>query len=302
MIPRAYGQILRWLVLAAALAALAGMARHSEARWPDWNDLDWTFLILLAPAQILCNLMLAQSLRVNLGAAGLTLKDAHAVTLIRAYSNLIFPFAGTGYSAYLLKEKFQIPLTRFGVASVEWTAHQYLASAVTGLAMLGFASVSPGFRILLGSVLGITLLACLVWMAAVRWMPLGYMRKYLNQTDVRAHFRPVDTLLSVGLQFGLTGMRALRFGLACLALGNWPGVNTALVLSVTGDLGSLINLTPNGIGLREALVTVAGSAVGLMAEFVLVAVMLDRIAVTAVTIGFGAFYAARIRFQRTARG
>lgn len=296
-------RVLRRLLLLIAISSIIWMAISSELPVSRLLSLNWVAVALLLAAHACCNILLAESLRLNLGKHNLKFAEAHRLTYIRTYANLALPFGGTGYAAYLLKQEQQISMTRLGAASFEWTAHQFFAVALLGFIALARIrlpeeTVTLAASITLGSVMSASLLS----MLASRVLPLkwtGRFREPLQQW--RDEQLGVHTLLqSITLQLALTMVRVARLASALLALGYWPGIWETMLYSIAGDLVSLVNLTPSGIGLREALVALTARLVTTAAGIVLLAALLERIAISLLTIGVGSAFLNRS--LRNARG
>ncbi len=81
----------------------------------------------------------------------------------------------------------------------------------------------------------------------------------------------------VAVESGWLAVSALRLSLALAALGHAVELDRVVALSVAGALTTAVGIFPAGLGLREALIAVVGTAVGLGLDVSVLVGTVDRL-------------------------
>lgn len=83
-------------------------------------------------------------------------------------------------------------------------------------------------------------------------------------------------------------IRVARLLLIFFFLGGEAEFNFLLLMSIVGEVAVLLNLTPGGIGMREAAIAIAAQVYGIDLDIALKAALLDRVLILVTTFFFGA--------------
>lgn len=83
-------------------------------------------------------------------------------------------------------------------------------------------------------------------------------------------------------------IRVARLLLIFFFLGGDAEFNFLLLVSIIGEVAVLLNLTPGGIGMREAAIAIAAQVYGIDLDIALKAALLDRVLILVTTFVFGA--------------
>lgn len=89
---------------------------------------------------------------------------------------------------------------------------------------------------------------------------------------------------AAGWQLLTLALRGLRLQLAFASVGHPVPFPAALAASLLADLTVVVQVTPAGLGLREAAIGYAGAVTGVGAETAVAAALLDRLAWTGAVI------------------
>lgn len=192
----------------------------------------------------------------------LPLREFTKVSIVGSASNYL-PVPG----ALIAKSVW---LKRKGVNSKLIVATQVLASlSWLGLSFLLAVLARSGIEIFL-LFLAITLI--------LFFLSLRYLRNDLNVSNS-------SQLISV--QIVLVFLNSLKLYAIFSLIGSPISLYTVFILQFAGVATLLINFTPAGLGVREALYLLAGGVVSLEAEPILIASSIERVSsLLALTIGF----------------
>ena len=215
--------------------------------------------------------------------------DIFWVNWARTFMNQVIPASGLAYYLDFMKRK----------QSVGWSAIASLALpqfflAVTALLFLGALCAWLGQGIEGGFKSWITLLLFLAFV--ISWLAVLHFKSILAVLGVtKIRGRDISSLgffegktklfyMVFCLQLLAISMRMLRFYLVFLfAFSSVPFWNMALI-AVMGEFGLLMQLTPGGIGLREAIMVSAGHVYQFDLSMLLSVVLVERALVIITTV------------------
>lgn len=259
------------------------------------------FLILALALMIsishgLINFLLYRSL-----GAGVGLLESISLAAANSLANLL-PFAGGMVAKGIyLKQRFGLSYTRFLSATMALFVIMVASSGAVGLATLAYVHQIVGMEIpplLVAGFLAMLLSLAILWVPP-SLLPSGRWTVQFEQFLNGWHFmrrQPRLLLQLLLLQLGLMLVLAGRYW-AAFHLMSQPTTFTDCLLFAAGTtLTQLVTITPDGLGIREAIVGGTATLLGFDLGASVVAVTIDRLVSTAMTIALGSlalYYLAR---------
>lgn len=276
-------KVARTSVALASLALLAYLVRDQIDSLRVLGDVDWHDLIGLSLFFLASHVVMAALWNWALGRQGcvLGLADNFLLTFLRTYWNLLFPWAGGSAAGIYLKKRVGLAYSTYVhiLWELSWTglATISIAGAVAFVTAPGRPDVQGMAIVVLGA-LGVFSLA----MARITRFPSigktlpARFRKWLqHRVGPLANAMPIIPLLAFAL--GLFLLRTGRTWLLFLAIDSPVPIVDAVLFTVFAELSVAVNLTPNGLGIREAAISITAGVLGHEPGLGLAAGILDRL-------------------------
>ena len=289
------------------LSALFYLGRDHLGKITALRQADPLWIGAMISVFLITRLFSGQILRNALATLGhhLSISEAFFLTILRAYAGLIIPRAGLGAAGIYLKVRHQVNFTRYGALVLPILFLQLGVIGPLGMAALLGQSMSAGGAIpwhilaIFAVVTAIGILALLINIRVPkRWtgrVAQG-LRHMSESWSILARSRNLVVSLTF-YQFLMALLRATRLYLALVALGHSPSLLGVLIASLLADLAFFVGITPNALGIREAVITFSALYLGVSPDEAFAAAVLDRIVVTLTTI-----VVAQIALWRLMRG
>lgn len=290
---------IRPLLGLGTLCAIAIWLRHDLARLHFPGIAAIPCMVFLGLLWIANQLVLAEALRQALGQSdrsrhphGWPRRAILDGSVLRGYFNLLLPLSGTALLGAHLRTQIAVPFSRYWYGTLRLLIYQ---SAVLGILMfilLGTADLNPKLRIAMSTAAVLALGPLGLPVAGrLRRLP-GWLRKGLAHLGLGpdTNMDPVgwpQATHGVFLQALAFGLRLARLYVALRIMGTPVSPFPLLMMQIASDLATLLNLTPNSIGIREAAIVFAGHAGGLATGALLAAALLDRVVTTALLLLWG---------------
>lgn len=220
--------------------------------------------------------------------------DANSLTyfslsVLSSYANLLLPRSGIATTAAFLKCQCGVRLTDFGAVTFFNGFLFLFCGSSLALAALHLQLGSDWFsEVWLFATLYV-LLAASALTATFNWKRLKLdkltgrlgswlerpMHKLQHASTHLAQSRFAGQLFWI--QLGMAGLRALRLGAACWALGVEFDALGVLLASALGDVVFVFAITPAALGFREFVIAFAATAMGVTPELALSIAIFDRL-------------------------
>jgi uncharacterized membrane protein YbhN (UPF0104 family) len=272
-------------VLAAALLLLvmAYVYRHRETlhNLPPLDATSWLAILAATAAGTLVSVLAVQRMLAamatptSIGEMFLLHNAAHLL-------NLLPLKAGTLLRANYLRSHHDLSYPRFGVFALYLTL---LTAFVTSLLGLGCLLVVYGLEQPVNRVFAGILAAASVATLAVLLLPLpvphwegrwgNVLRQLLDARRELMH-RPAALLPPVACLLTTYLLGVVRLGLIYAGLGLDAHPGGLLLLGALGQISTLANLTPGGLGVRELLLGGGAAVLGVPVEAGLLAALIER--------------------------
>lgn len=234
---------------------------------------------------------------INLGlyrdlGAKVNIVEAVSLAAVNNLANQL-PFAGgmVAKGAYL-KRKFGLTYTRFLSATVALFVLMVSASGAVGLATLAY------MRLVLARDVPLLLVAGFLVMllgVAVLWLPASLaprgrwtarFEQFLDGWRFVGR-RPALLIMLLLLQLALMVVLAGRYWTAFHLMSQNVSLADCLLFAAATVLTQLVTITPDGLGIREGIVGGIATLLGFDIGVSVVAVTIDRLVSTAITIALG---------------
>jgi uncharacterized membrane protein YbhN (UPF0104 family) len=285
------------LLLLAALLIFGTYLYRNANRYHELLNFSFTSILLLFGLVLvipLANGIINYLLYRGLGVL-LPLREGFGLAAVNTLANQL-PFAGglVAKGVYL-KQRYDLPYTRFLSATAALYACFIAANGGVGLGVMALLSITGestptllkiGFGVMTTSVL-------LVWSPA----DLGFLpstwRERLKQLVEGGQVLSRNRMLLVqlvGVQIITTLAAAGRFWITFHALSQDVTYAQCLLFAAATILTRLVSIAPGGLGVREGIVAAVASLLGREAGVSAVAVGIDRLATTSVIIVLGTIY------------
>ncbi|HMB54059.1 MAG TPA: lysylphosphatidylglycerol synthase domain-containing protein [Thermoanaerobaculia bacterium] len=280
----------RWVARLKAVVGLALLAviavyvyRHADmlSRLPALSVGAWAAIVALT-AGIGTTSVLAVQRMLNAVGAGVRFGEMFLLHNAAYLLNLLPAKAGTVLRATYLKRRHDFSFARFGVFAVGLTLLTVLVSSAIGLASLltvyGLDSLAGRvFAALLAASVTASALLLLVPLPTPRWSGRlgGALREFVASRGELVR-RP-RALLGPGAWL-LCGylLTTARLGVIYQGVGLSPHLGGLLLLGALGQVSTVVNLTPGGLGVRELLLGGGAAVLGVPVEVGLLVALIER--------------------------
>lgn len=292
---RHLGRALRTAIAVVSLGALIYAGRD------QLSDLDLLLTVGLLHVTALSVLFLGGHLglaalwswALRIQSCRLNLSDSLLLIFMRTYFNLLFPWAGGTAAGVFLKRRLQLPYTTY--AHLAWEINWLnlsVAAAAGATALALFSHDIPHATALTLAFIALTIasfgLACVFRLPCDRRFLPGRAGQWLRQyAGPLATALPAPPLIALLIVLAL--VRITRTWILFAAVGFPVSPVDAVILTLLAELSVAINLTPNGLGIREAAISLTAAFIGHDAGVGLAAAILDRLIFTAWTLLVGQF-------------
>lgn len=215
-------------------------------------------------------------------------RDGFFISNLTGLSNLLLPRAGVGTAALYLNRRHEVPFSDYGSITVFLALLDAVATGLVGLLSLALAAALTAapfdLRIALafaGVVLGGVAATQIRMDLPARFD--GRIARFLRSLGtgwkkLKVHGSAMARIAAIRLL--LLPLTAVRLQLAFIALGVDVPFLGVLLAAMLGTLAQISSITPAGIGIREAAVAYAASAIGCTPATALAAAVLDRLVTT----------------------
>lgn len=268
------------LLLGLILVYLANNAAELE-RLPRFGASTWAGILGITALGTLLSALSVQSLLAVLG-VGTGFLEMYWLHSAAYLMNLLPGRLGTVLRAHYLKKHHRLSYTRFGLFALYLSLLTSLMTALVGLvclvAVYGLDATAHRVSALLlgGSVLlTATLLFLPLPLPAWRGRVAGLVARLLAaRGELLGRWRDLRSPALWVFVVYLLGV--WRLGLIYEGLGLEARLEGLLLLGALGQLTLLVNLTPGGLGLRELLLGMGGTVLGVPMEAGLLAALIER--------------------------
>lgn len=291
---RSLGKLLPVIISIGLLVGFAIYLSRNAHRFVTLLNISPSLLLLAVALNLtafagngLINLVLYR----HLGAA-VIVAEAMSLAAVNTLANLL-PFAGgmVAKGAYL-KRKFGLTYTRFLSATVALFVLMVSASGAVGLATLAYMRLVLGRdvpRLLVAGFLVMLLGIAILWLPA-SLVPRGRWTARFEQFLDGWRFvgrRPALLIMLLLLQLALMVVLAGRYWTAFHLMSQNVSLADCLLFAAATVLTQLVTITPDGLGIREGIVGGIATLLGFDIGVSVVAVTIDRLVSTAITIALG---------------
>ena len=279
--------------------SVAGLLYYTATNWPSFQRLSIVSPLYVIPFMIALFLnyaVLAMIMKVLTQSLGLKLgiSEAFLLSIMTSFHNMVLPFrGGMGTRALYLKKRYNYAYTSFLATVSAGYVLMFLVASGLGLATLIYSYTSLGIvsGVLFLVFSGIVSLLVIVvlfsprvrsrnneWLNRVgrvinSWALIREDRSLILVTTVLSMLQMLLETAGVFLQFQVFGLHV-------------PFVKCIFLASV-GSLGQVLQITPAGLGVNEALVVFSAQAIGVTPTETLAATLLGRAVQSAVLIALG---------------
>jgi uncharacterized membrane protein YbhN (UPF0104 family) len=289
----------RRLLSAAVLAiTVGGLVYYAVTNWGDFENLTLAspiFIVPTIPLLLLRYLMIGLTTRELMRPLGLKLgvAEATALSIMTGFYNVVLPFrGGVATKAVYLKTRYGFSYTNSLATLSASYILTLLISSLLGLATLLLTYSSTGFAsgVLLLAFGGIFvgLVFVVLFSPKIPETRFGWINRgvhVINAWDVIKQNRRLILVTSV-----LTLLQALALSADTLLLFKVFGVavpfGKCIFMDSVGSLAQLIQVTPAGLGVNEALLVFSTQAIAVLPADALAMALLGR------AVGFAVLAAA----------
>jgi uncharacterized membrane protein YbhN (UPF0104 family) len=228
-------------------------------------------------------------------AVPLTYSEGIGLGVVNSLANQLPLAGGLVAKGYYLKQRHSLPYTDFLGATGALYVCFVAANGVMGTVTLALLAIQQDIPLSLQlAFLGMAASVALLWIPLDRFgfLPDKWDRRFKQMVEGWRVLKLKRSLLArlIGLQMLMTIVSAGRFWIAFHAFSQKISLGECLLFSSATILTRLVNITPNGIGVREGIVAGLASVLGFQPGVSAVAVGLDRLVATAVIIALGTVY------------
>lgn len=284
--------VYRSLRMVAALASLAAIIYLGRRHWERLDvllNVQLHDIAGLSGLFLLTHVVIAACWDSALRSQGrfVNFTEQLLITFLRAYLNLLLPWAGAGAVAVYMKKRAAIPYSNYLYLQWELTWISLASLGTGGVLMLTLFPAAPN-SMLYGMILlvaGSLLMVYAVRLMKNGWLLPGIVEWLRKRTGEEASPLPIARLFLMTLVNFV--VRSARTWLLFVAIGSPITLVEAVLLTVAADLAVAINITPNGLGIREAAISVAAAVLGHDPGIGVAAAVLDRVVFTFWIVVFG---------------
>ncbi len=246
------------------------------------------FIVISQVATISLNALLNQKIIKTLN-RDIAYKDSLLLQYANNFLNKIVSEGGAVFRGYFLKEVYNLPYTKYISTIAGSYILTFLSYSIIGIVSLGYIYFSRG-------IINYLVLAFFVLLLLGTVTFIIINPKFKNKKDLRV-LRWVTSILEGWKEikrnkkdlFTFTGLILLillvnvpQSVLIYSALGHNLGIFESLYTSSLGIMTTFVNITPNGIGIREGIYMFSSEVIGLDPDIILLGSLITR-AVTMIT-------------------
>jgi uncharacterized membrane protein YbhN (UPF0104 family) len=275
-----------------AVAVLLGWRFLSELHRlktvPAWNVVGLASLYLASRATF------GQVMRVMLARLGhrVSAVESFVAMTLMVYASLLVSHAAAGASAGYLYARRRVSPSAFGSTLLAMNALQMCCVGLAGIGSLlvlrGQGTEAPhGVLLVLFAAAALGGVCAAFVRFPLRGAWTGRVATFLRRVNValdQIGRAPGTLAVAAAWQLLTLALRGLRLELAFASVAHPAPFPAALAASLLADLTVLVQVTPAGLGLREAAIGYAGAVTGVGAETAVAAALLDRVAWTGAVI------------------
>lgn len=212
-----------------------------------------------------------------------------SLSVLGSYANLLLPRSGIATTAAFLKCNCGVGLADFGaVTFYNGILFVFSGSALALLTLHLYLGREWQNEVLLFAVLYSLFLASAL-ASTFDWKKLRLGRSgsrvpsWIERPFNKLQYASANLVQSrfsgelIVIQFAMAGLRALRLGVACWALGVAVDPLGVLLASALGDVIFVFAITPAALGFRELAIAFSASAMGITPETALSIAVFDRL-------------------------
>lgn len=289
----------RWLlgvgVLAVCFALAMRYAGDQQLAVPQVSRADWPQVLCLVLALFAVNLVNGLVLRDLVAHFGvrLRLRAWLSLTLVGSLVNLVSPVrGGAALRAVYLKRVYGVALGEVATVLVGSTVCSLAVTAALGaatIAVLGVPGGAYGWTVLLASAVLAALLAASLRIGLPPGSALSRVPRIRRASEAWRSIGRQPALLRRLLAWNIltASLHALAFYLAFSLAGFADDWRVPVTSSAFARMGTIIALTPAGLGVFEAFGVLSASLAGANAAGALAGVLIVRVVGAAVTIVAG---------------
>lgn len=246
----------------------------------DLSQIAWATLAGLAVI-LLNSLMLAELVKVF--GKQIPLSESIRLTVMTSIGNLVLPFrGGASFKALYLKKRFGVSYTQFASIFFATYVIHFLVIGIIGLISYSiYASTTGSFNFFFAGFLLLVILG----MLALLWILPKNMKYGKRFWEGWARIRRHEVIKSLGLlvlvKFAVTMLQTYySFKTVHIILDAYQ----TATISVMNVYSAAINLTPSGLGVQEAAVSLTSGVVGRLVEEGVAASIVTRLTAIAALI------------------
>ena len=271
------------------LISAAGLIYYATANWADFRRLS-----LVAPGYLgaLVVLLILEYFVIGLTIMTLTrplglklgMAEAFVLSLMTGFHNLVLPFRGGMVTrAVYLKTRHNFTYTNFLASLSAGYVLTYLMASFLGMLSLLYAQavqgVASGVLLLAFIAIFVSLLLVVLFSPQLRDTRSAWINKFIHVINGWASIKnnrrmilatAVLSLIQILLETAAVFLQFRVFGIDVSPV-------KSLYLASVGLLGQLIQLTPAGLGVNEALVVFSAQAIAVTLAQTLAATLLGRL-------------------------
>ncbi|QJT08364.1 lysylphosphatidylglycerol synthase transmembrane domain-containing protein [Oceanidesulfovibrio marinus] len=282
---RSTGKIFLMLSLLIWAAIWAWLNKDRLALAFQFNFGSFLFLVLLAITSFICIGYTNQIFFTYLGTP-LQFKQWAALSFASSLTNLIFPLrAGAYFRARYLKKKFTLPYSMFLSTQAVFITMNILVNCLIGIASYAWLHHieynAPRSLVIAFAAVFVFCLGLLLFVppAQNKHNNTGKIYTFILQIHDGWHqLRSSRSLMLkiILLTLILSSISITRLYIAFISVGH-PMIpaGCALAASLAG-IGTILSLTPSGLGIKEAVIVFIGVSLKIPAEIVVLAAVMDR--------------------------
>jgi uncharacterized membrane protein YbhN (UPF0104 family) len=222
----------------------------------------------------------------ELGLKKFTHLDGWMITAASSLANQLPLPGGIVSKGYYLKNKHNLSYTRF-TSSTFASFFCFLAvNGFTGLLVMLYAKLftnNPTPAVLVIAFAAMTAVILVFWLPVDRFKMPARVQNLTHQAVegwVVIGKSPLLLVRLVVIQMLLVLLLSLRYYIAFHMLSQSVGLYQTLLFASASILTQLVSIAPGGLGVREAIVAAAASALGFDPAISVVAIGLDRLVMT----------------------
>ena len=278
------------------LLAIVSLAVLIYIGWPYRGELhkllkaDPWFLLAIIANSLVNRVLITEVFVQTLRAVGVTMSriEGFMLMVLRGYSGLFVPRSGIGTTGLYLNKRHGLRYAHYTALLLPIGLVQCAAMGLMGLAALAIlwfrnaTPVPPSIALIftLGAIFAAAALMVRVKVSEDWPGRLAHFVRGLNSSWHELSRNRSLLLRLVALQTVAVFARATRLYFCFCALGYETSFWGVLVASILADFAFFFNITPAGLGFREAAIVFGAQVTGVTGEEALAAAIFDRLIMT----------------------